>query len=97
MNEVGDGIKAESARWSFGGCTPTKFDEHVARSIPGYNEGHSLCLQISDFFARRQSRCYDLGTSIGTLAHALALRHKDVRVIGLDTEAAMITEARADQ
>jgi len=92
---TGDGIHAPSAGWSFGGETPQHFDKHVARSVPNYVAGHSLVERVSDFFVRKDSVAYELGTSTGALLRRLATRHPDgTRWIGIDVERAMIKHAR---
>ena len=42
MGNVGDGLEAGNARWSFGGQTAQQFDSHVAKSVPLYAEGHQI-------------------------------------------------------
>ena len=96
---VGDGILAESSFWTFDNDTPKKFNNHAKRSIPFYEEGHSLIAQISDFFVHSNSVCYELGAATAVLLRKLAERHKnkqDVRWIGLDREPAMIKQAKAE-
>ncbi|NOK33330.1 methyltransferase domain-containing protein [Corallococcus exercitus] len=93
--ELGDGLSAETAAWSFGGNTPQHFEDHVRRSVPHYDTGHELVLQLSDFFVRDGSVCYELGTSTGLLTRRLAERHSKVRWIGIDIEPAMIQQAQA--
>jgi tRNA (cmo5U34)-methyltransferase len=94
--DVGDGLTAPDARWSFGGQTYRTFDRHVARSVPLYKIGHRLILELSDFFLDRRSTCYDLGCSTGTLIRKLAHRHqgRDIRFVGVDIESEMISFAR---
>lgn len=93
---TGDGISAPRAGWSFGGQTPQYFDRHVARSVPNYEAGHRLVEQLSDFFVRRDSVAYEIGTSTGTLLRQLARRHPHgTRWIGIDLERAMIEHARS--
>jgi tRNA (cmo5U34)-methyltransferase len=92
---TGDGISAPRAGWSFGGATPQHFDRHVARSVPNYEAGHRLIEQLSDFFVKKDSVGYEIGTSTGTLLRQLARRHPHgTRWIGIDLERAMIDYAR---
>ncbi|MGW7519964.1 class I SAM-dependent methyltransferase [Streptomyces sp. NPDC054796] len=60
-----------------------------------YAECHDLILELSDFFVRKDSLIYELGTATGTLAGRIAQRHakKIRRVIGIDIEQAMVAEA----
>jgi len=96
VSEVGDRIEAENARWSFAGAAE-QFEQHVRRSVPLYDVGHELVAALSDFFISDGSICYDLGCSTGALCARLARRHvrKQVQIIGLDREAAMVQQARA--
>jgi hypothetical protein len=55
LHSVEDGIDSLNAAWSFGGNTPKSFDSHVSRSVPKYNDGHSIVLALSDFFINKQS------------------------------------------
>ena len=95
---VGDGITSSDASWNFGGETPHSFQVHVQRSIPFYEAGHVLICQLSDFFVKSDSVCYELGTSLGDLSAKLAGHHQiakpDVRWIALDSEPDMIRHAR---
>lgn len=95
-NICGEGIRAENANWSFGGETAKGFTGHVSRSVPYYQDGHDLIADLSDFFVRDGSTCYELGTSTGVLLRALAGRHAnklDVNWVGIDIEQEMITQA----
>ena len=86
-------IEKERANWDFGGDVPKNFVEHVRRSVPGYDEGHELICQLSDFFCLNSSVCYELGTSTGQLLQRLSVHnsHKPgIRWIGIDTEAKMV-------
>ena len=96
---MGDGIVTESASWTFGDDTPKKFNDHVKRSVPFYEEGHSLIAQISDFFVHSNSVCYELGVSTAVLLRKLSERHenkKAVRWVGIDREPGMIKQAKAE-
>ena len=95
---VGQKIKAENAGWSFGGNVPDTFVDHIKLSVPLYESGHDLICQVSDFFVKDDSVCYEIGTSTGELIHKLAEHNKSkpgARWIGYDVEEAMIEAARA--
>ncbi len=97
---VGDGLDVKAANWRFRGEVVDKFDEHVAKSVPLYHEGHELICSISDYFVKDDSTCYDLGCSTGTLTLKLAGHnaHKpEARFVGIDSEADMIERARTKQ
>lgn len=94
--EVGEGIAAGSARWSFDGISGS-FSDHVRRSVPLYDEGHDLTCRMSDYFVGNDSVVYDIGTSTGVLARKLAdwnRGKRNLRVIGIDPIASMIESAQ---
>lgn len=94
---VGDGLVAENADWRFRGEVVEKFDVHVAKSVPFYNEGHDLIAKLSDYFVKDGSVCYDLGCSTGSLTEKLATHnqhHVGARFIGLDSEQDMVGRAQ---
>ena len=95
-NNVGDGISTFVGNWTFSGETSENFDKHVARSVPLYNEGHKLICHISDFFLSRDSLCYELGCSTGTLLTKLSNHNKhkeNIQFKGIDIEKDMIAIA----
>ena len=96
QTNVGQGIEAENAGWSFGGEVADTFGGHVRSSIPMYDDGHELVCKLSDYFVRDDSVCYELGTSVGELLAKLARhnRAKSARWIGLDLESNMVEKAR---
>jgi len=97
-SNVGDGIKKARSQWSFADGVAKSFPSHVKRSIPLYDEGHQLICGLSEFFCSKNSLCYDLGTSTGTLLAKLAKHHhdrKDIRWVGLDVEPEMIEQAKS--
>jgi tRNA (cmo5U34)-methyltransferase len=92
-----DDIEVQRANWSFSGDVPKNFVGHAEKSIPGYQQGHELVCQLSDYFVQPDSTCYEIGTSTGQLLRCLAEynSHKpETRWIGLDREADMTEEAR---
>ena len=95
MAKVGDIIHAENSQWRFSEISGINFDRHIKRSIPFYEEGHRLILEISDYFIKENSVCYDLGCSTGHLTGSLAKRHrkKTLKIIGIDKEENMVKEA----
>lgn len=96
-SNAGEGIIVGNALWTFGTNTPKYFDEHIKRSVPFYEAGHELILQISDFFVNSGSVCYELGVSTATLLYKLALRHqKSARFVGIDIEPEMIKQAKLE-
>lgn len=93
---VGQNIAAENANWTFGGDVPDTFVDHIKLSVPLYEKGHGLICQISDFFVRNDSLCYEIGTSTGELIRKLAVHNAgkpDARWIGIDVEPEMVKVA----
>lgn len=93
MSNVGDNLTAQNADWSFANDTARHFDSHVLRSVPLYKEGHDLICHLSDFFVKKDSVVYDLGTSTGEIPIKLAKHNKSkpkARFVGIDLEEDMI-------
>ena len=94
---AGDGIRSGNASWTFGSDTPKNFSTHVQKSVPLYDVGHELVLDISDFFVRDNSVCYEIGVSTGVLIKKLRNRHKSTTTwIGIDKEKNMIEQAKQE-
>ena len=99
-NKTGDGIKTSNANWKFSGSVVKKFDNHIARSVPYYKEGQKLVCDISDYFIKEDSLCYELGCSTGTLTKKLSERHQNkakAKFIGIDIEKDMIKFANKNK
>ncbi|WP_107496472.1 methyltransferase domain-containing protein [Thalassobius sp. I31.1] len=94
--KVGDTIKAKSAGWSFGGETPASFEDHVAKSVPLYQEGHDVVVQLSDYFLHQNSLCYEIGSSTGVLLDKVVNHNhqKNIRAVGIDVESDMVAFAK---
>ncbi len=92
---VGENINAHNSSWTFAGNVAQTFEQHVAKSVPLYHEGHQLVLGLSDFFLHPNSLAYEIGCSTGLLTQAIAHRneHKSIRIEGLDIEEGMIEYA----
>jgi tRNA (cmo5U34)-methyltransferase len=74
------------------------FDKHIAKSVPLYEEGHNLICDMSDFFIKPKSLCYEIGCSTGTLTLRLAAHHQnkpEAHFIGIDIEEDMIKKAES--
>ena len=96
-NITGDGIYANNADWSFGGDTPKSFSSHVKKSVPLYEHGHEAVLDLSDFFVKEDSICYELGVSTAVLLGKLCKRHKkSVKWYGIDLQKNMIDQAKLE-
>ncbi len=85
---VGDNIQALRSSWDFHGETALNFDDHVSKSVPGYNEGHEIILSLSDYFVtQNDSYIVDIGSSTGSLIKKLSDRYpnKKLNFIGIDS------------
>ena len=69
-------IKSKRSNWKFDKNVVNNFDKHVIQSVPFYKISHDLTLNLSDFFLKQKSICYDLGCSTGTLLNAM---QKDIK------------------
>jgi len=67
VDKVGDQIKSKKGIWNFHNIDHDKFEEHVRKSVPGYEEGHEYISFLSDYFIGENSRIYDIGCSTGNL------------------------------
>ncbi|MBG6069640.1 methyltransferase domain-containing protein [Micromonospora ureilytica] len=94
--QVGDNITLTTPQWTFSDGTAEHFDEHVSRSVPGYQDGHDVIAQLSDFFATPGSRIVEVGCSTAALTAKLAERHlhADVKFLGIDIVSEMVAQAR---
>ena len=45
-------MKFKTGAWSFGGKIPSKFERHIAKSVPLYLEGHQIIVRLSDYFLK---------------------------------------------
>ena len=94
-NNVGDNIAADKGRWSFSGEVSKTFDEHVSRSVPFYNEGHQLIVDMQEFFLQDESVCYEIGCSTGSLIKLLSENNANekTKYYGIDNVKEMIEVA----
>ena len=95
-DKIGDDLRARNSAWNFKGSVAKNFQSHISRSIPIYSKGQELVTQVSDFFIKKDSICYELGCSTGALTNLLAKRHvlkKQVKFVGIDIEKDMIRQA----
>lgn len=85
----------EIGNWSFKGKVVKTFDEHVKKSIPGYEIIQNLIIDMSQFFIRENDLVYDLGSSTGTTIYNLKKNiKKKFKIKGVDSSTSMIEEAK---
>lgn len=96
-NNVGEKIESSPGAWSFDGGVADSFDEHVRRSVPGYEHGHQLVENLAPFFMGKEGDVfYELGCSTGTLTARVASStgNDTARFIGIDNVEQMINFAK---
>ena len=74
--------------FSFAAQAPA-FQNHISRSIPGYDDLLDQCRALSRRFVRTETRVIDIGCSTGHFIAGLAehnVKRSDVSFIGLDIE-----------
>ncbi len=93
---VGSGIESSDSSWKFSGKVAEKFPEHVRRSVPYYEDGHNLIANLSNFYLKDNSVCYEIGTSHGELIEKVYKKNvalKNTSYVGIDISKDMINKA----
>jgi len=72
------------------------FEDMIGRSVPGYSTLLSMFPVISRNFVKEQTRCYDLGCSLGasTLAMAQGIDQSGVSILAVDNSPAMVEKCK---
>jgi len=85
------------ARFKFDDDVASVFTDMINRSVPGYAMMLEMIGVITDAYAKPDTRCYDLGCSLG--ASTLSIRHSlpdaSCTIIAVDNAEAMVTRCRA--
>ena len=81
--------------WRFNKDTVKVFDKHIENSVPLYKEFHKNIVDMSVYFAQRDTKIVDIGSSTGVLTYDLFKinQSRNITVIGLDIEKDMIAES----
>lgn len=83
---------AEVKQFVFDQTVVDVFPDMIKRSVPGYATIINMIGNLAERYAQADSRCYDLGCSLG--AATLAMRHRiqaaNCKIIGVDSSRAMI-------
>lgn len=68
------------------------FPDMIKRSVPGYATILHMIGQIAGRYAQSNSRCYDLGCSLGaaTLAMRHQIHHSQVKIVAIDNSEDMV-------
>ena len=88
---------AEPAAFRFDAAVARVFPDMIARSVPGYATIIAMTGLLAGRYATADSRCYDLGCSLGasSLAMRQHIRAPACRIIAVDNSPAMLERARA--
>jgi len=72
------------------------FTDMINRSVPGYGTILAMIGTLAERYAQPDSRCYDLGCSLGgaTLAMRRQIRAADCSIVAIDNSPAMIERCR---
>lgn len=97
-DEIYASILDEIVNFSFDEAVASVFPDMIQRSVPGYATVVSMIGTLATEYARANTRCYDLGCSVGagTLAMRRQIRVPGCRIIAIDNAAAMIDKCRAN-
>tara|TARA_B100001057_G_scaffold462665_1_gene515856 strand:+ start:20 stop:733 length:714 start_codon:yes stop_codon:yes gene_type:complete len=90
-------ISVYENNWSFGRIKPNKFDNHIDKSIPLFEDMNWLVIKYADYFIKKNSIVYDLGCSTGRLLNLLAQNNtskQNIKFYGIDIESNMINYAK---
>jgi len=73
------------------------FDDMIKRSVPGYSSIINMIGCLAEQFVVADSRCYDLGCSLGstTLSMRDRINRPGVKIIAVDNSEAMINKCRS--
>lgn len=96
MIDAGDKISSKKGGWEFDQNVVDTFDEHVSKSVPGYEVGHKIVTGLTDYFVSNSSKVYEIGCSTGTLLAKIAeacVGKNNVEFMGIDVSDAMISAA----
>lgn len=87
---------AQVATFAFDESVVNVFPDMIKRSVPGYATIINMIGNLAERYAQPDSRCYDLGCSLG--AATLAMRHRiqasNCSILGVDNSAAMLTRCQ---
>jgi tRNA (cmo5U34)-methyltransferase len=85
------------AEFRFDDSVAAVFPDMIQRSVPGYSNIIAMTGLIAARHAQENTRCYDLGCSLGasTFAMAAQLQNRPIKFIAVDNSAAML--ARCEQ
>lgn len=99
-NKVQDGIykhpREAISNFVFDESVTRVFEDMISRSVPGYASILSMLPVLVRKYVQPDSRCYDLGSSLGaaTLSMRHAINKTNVEIIAVDNSESMINKSR---
>ena len=94
---LGDKIQSDRSSWTFKNSNiVNKFENHIGKSIPMYNDVHQLICDLSLFFLNEKSKVLDIGCSTGSLLNQINKinPNKLTKYTGIDHSKDMIKFAK---
>lgn len=94
----GPGSQRDLVDFRFDASVVRVFPDMIRRSVPGYEDTVALSGLIAAEFLPEGGTCFDLGCSLGAtlLAVAHCTEGRDLRLVGVDASADMISRAREE-
>lgn len=90
-------IKSKKSSWTFSNISKN-FEQHIAKSVPNYNDWHEIICNLSDNFIDQKNTIFtEIGTSTGLLSRKLINHHqnnKTLKIYSYDIEPTMIEYAK---
>ena len=82
--------------FSFDESVASVFPDMIQRSVPGYGAIISMIGLLAGRYAEKDSRCYDLGCSLGatTLSMRRQITQPDCKIIAVDNSEAMVVHCK---
>lgn len=86
----------DGAPFEFNEAVADVFPDMLKRSIPGYRASIQAIGTLASKYVQANSRCYDLGASLGAAALAMrdAVRVEGCRIVAVDNSSAMVERCR---
>jgi tRNA (cmo5U34)-methyltransferase len=98
IDQIYAGTAGRPADFRFDSKVAEVFADMISRSVPGYGLTLDMIGVIAKHYVTDNSRCYDLGCSLG--ASTLAIRHNieaaNSKIIAIDNSTAMIEQCRVN-
>ena len=91
-----DPNQPEDGPFTFNAEVARVFPDMLRRSIPGYGASLEAIESLARRFVQPDTRCYDLGCSLGAASWAMArgIKAAGCRIIAIDSAPAMVSQCR---